>query len=225
MTRSSAYDRYAHWYDEVAQNTGATHTSRVSELLLGLLGDGPGRVLDAGCGSGLLATPLQVHGWEIVGVDLSAAQLSIAVSRLPVARADVTALPIRPSTLDAVVATHVHTDLPDFAAAVAESARVLRPGGTFAYVGVHPCFVGPFAERQVGRVVLHEGYLNGKLTFNGPGLGDGLRRRVGVRQRTISDIVNAVPRAGLILEQLRESTDDGRIAPDLLGLSARRPAR
>lgn len=39
-----------------------------------------------------------------------------------------------------------HTDLDRFDQLVAESVRVLAPAGVMIYVGVHPCFVSPFAE-------------------------------------------------------------------------------
>ena len=36
----------------------------------------------------------------------------------------------------------VHTDMPGYPAVLREAARVLRPGGVLAHVGVHPCFCG-----------------------------------------------------------------------------------
>ncbi|GAB3079784.1 hypothetical protein GCM10027186_42530 [Micromonospora schwarzwaldensis] len=33
-------------------------------------------------------------------------------------------------------------------AALTEAARVLPPGGRLVHVGVHPCFVGAFADRS-----------------------------------------------------------------------------
>jgi spermidine synthase len=100
----------------------------------------------------------------------------------------------------------------------AEAARVLRPGGRLAYVGVHPCFVGPFAAREGDRVRLHAGYLDRALTFAGPGVGSGIRRRVGVRHRTIADLLNPLTRAGLALERVTETGPD--VVPDLLAFAA-----
>jgi SAM-dependent methyltransferase len=120
--------------------------------------------------------------------------------------------------LDAVVATLVHTDLDDWAAAVHEVGRVLRPRGRFVHVGVHPCFVGPFAERGSTAVRIHPGYNDTGRTFEGPGLGDGVRRRTGVHHRTIADLVNPLLAAGLQLTRLVEPP--GVPAPELLVLEA-----
>ncbi|MEE3917834.1 class I SAM-dependent methyltransferase [Micromonospora sp. BRA006-A] len=71
-----------------------------------------------------------------MGVDLSGGQLRHARARLPVARADATALPLSTGAVPAVACVLAHTDMPDYPAAVAEAARVLAPGGRLAHVGV-----------------------------------------------------------------------------------------
>jgi hypothetical protein len=40
-----------------------------------------------------------------------------------------------------------HTDVEDFATVARDVARCLCPGGRFIYVGLHPCFIGPFVNR------------------------------------------------------------------------------
>ena len=62
--------------------------------------------------------------------------------------------------MDLVVSEFTHTDVDDFAVLAAETRRVLRPGGRFVYVGLHPCFTGPLAEqpRGDGTRVVHPGY-------------------------------------------------------------------
>jgi SAM-dependent methyltransferase len=45
-----------------------------------------GLVVDLGCGSGLWARELNYHGYEVFGVDISAAMLNIARKRVPHAR-------------------------------------------------------------------------------------------------------------------------------------------
>lgn len=42
-----------------------------------------GLVIDLGCGSGILAEPLAARGYEILGIDLSAAQIALAQQRVP----------------------------------------------------------------------------------------------------------------------------------------------
>jgi len=91
----------------------------------------PGAVLvDAGCGGGLLAPHVDGKGYRHVGVDLQRAGLRQAAEHgvRPV-NGDVTALPIATGAADVVAAGEILEHVTDLPAAVAELARVLRPGG------------------------------------------------------------------------------------------------
>lgn len=86
-----------------------------------------GLVLDVGCGSG--PTQPLVAGW--VGIDRSQAELDVARQhrRGPLVRSSAAALPIRDRGVDTAMAAMSLMVITDPAAAVAELARVLRPGG------------------------------------------------------------------------------------------------
>ncbi|GAB4516762.1 MAG: class I SAM-dependent methyltransferase [Anaerolineae bacterium] len=90
------------------------------------------RLLDVGCGTGRLLRDLQREG-VAVGVDVSpwAARLWAERGQPGVARARVQALPFPTGAFDAVVCLDVlyHAQVPDETSALAEIARVLRPGG------------------------------------------------------------------------------------------------
>lgn len=223
MVRPEArYDRHADWYERSLDGPAAAHTRRVRGLLASLLGSGPGRCLDIGCGTGYHADILSGSGWAPIGVDLSRAQLEFARQRLSVVTADVEHLPFSSSCVDAVTATHLHTDVDDWAAVCREVARVLVPGGRFVYVGAHPCFCGAFAHRRPdGEVHLYEGYTDPALRFEGPGLSpDGIRARAGQMQRTLEALITPVAESGLRLVALREDADAP--TPDLVGFRADR---
>ena len=176
--------------------------------------------------NGSRAPGIRDLGWTVLGVDISREELRIAraSSRLgPVACADAARLPLASASVDAVISVATHTDMDDWASVAREVGRVLRPGGVFVYAGMHPCFIGPFSElRADGTRVLHDGYRDTRRLFDGPGIGDGIRSRVGVKHLPLPDLLNPVLAAGMPIEKFAESTD--RATPLLLTFRAVRQA-
>jgi 2-polyprenyl-6-hydroxyphenyl methylase/3-demethylubiquinone-9 3-methyltransferase len=99
------------------------------------------RVLDLGCGGGLTTACLAQRGAAVVGVDLSRASLHVASCHAhghghaePIfacGRAE--SLPFADASFDMVWCTDVLEHLPDLPTAIAQIARVLKPGGLFLY--------------------------------------------------------------------------------------------
>ncbi|MBR0679545.1 class I SAM-dependent methyltransferase [Roseomonas eburnea] len=112
-------------------------------------------VLDAGCGTGALAEAIAARdpAARITGIDLSEPFLAEARRRVPVATfraGDVTALEFPAATYDVALSHLVLQFVPDRAAAVAEMARVVKPGGLVAaamwdFTGGFP-FLRAFAD-------------------------------------------------------------------------------
>ena len=94
MGKTAAYDAHADWYDRYVHEVAPGYFDRVRDTLRSLLGPGAGTCLDVCCGTGAHAPAVRELGWTPVGMDLSRGQLGHAAARLPVARADATALPI-----------------------------------------------------------------------------------------------------------------------------------
>ncbi len=89
-----------------------------------------GRVLEAGCGTGLILRRLAVDATEAIGLDLSAGMLAWARARgLKVLQGSVDAVPFPDDYFDAVVSFKVLAHVPTIAETVAELVRVTRPGG------------------------------------------------------------------------------------------------
>lgn len=218
MTHQAPYDEHADWYATYLKCEARDHTARTADALRDVLRAGKGLCVDMGCGTGIHGDVIRSLGWTPVGVDVSIGQLRHALAQMPVVLADATHLPLRSGSVDATAATLIHTDVADWAGTVAEVARILRGGGRFAYVGVHPCFVGPFAERGDAETRLYPGYWDRELTYSGPGIGVGIRPRVGVRHRTLSDLLSPLHAAGLTLEMIEE-IGSGAL-PDLLAFAA-----
>ncbi len=104
---------------------------------------------------------------------------------------------------------------------IREVARVLRPGGSFVHVGVHPCFVGAFADwSEPGRVVVDVRYAERNRAFEGPP--QGVRVRVGAWHVPLAILLNAFVEAELRIERTAESTANG--IADLFAVRAVKPA-
>lgn len=88
-------------------------------------------LVDVGCGGGLLAGHLAGKGYRHVGVDLVRSALDQAAAHgvVPII-GDAVALPLADGCADVVAAGELLEHVPDWPAVVAESCRVLRPGGT-----------------------------------------------------------------------------------------------
>ncbi len=91
-------------------------------------------VLDVATGAGTLLDVLRPltgdpGAGRLVALDYSAGMLALADPSVPRIRADAAALPLRDDSSDVAVYSFVLFLLPDARAAVAEGARVLRPGG------------------------------------------------------------------------------------------------
>jgi SAM-dependent methyltransferase len=115
----------------------ATYLEQVVLPLYGAVLDAarvmPGvRLLDAGCGSGLLGLLAGLRGAKVTGFDASAELLAIARERLPAAdlrEGDLEALPFGDASFDAVTAVNSVFYAADMAAAMRELSRVARPTG------------------------------------------------------------------------------------------------
>jgi SAM-dependent methyltransferase len=104
----------------------------------------PAVVLDAACGTGRYSQYLAERGHRIIGVDRSPAMLAKARAKLPRSEfreGDLEAMPLEPESVDAAVCALALVHLPVVGKAVAELARVVRPGGHVIISVVHPFLV------------------------------------------------------------------------------------
>jgi ubiquinone/menaquinone biosynthesis C-methylase UbiE len=148
----------------------------------------PGTVLDAACGTGRHSAHLAQAGHRIIGVDRSPAMLAKARAKLPQGdfrEGDLIALPVETAAVDAVVCALALVHLAELAGAMAEFARVVRPGGRVIISDVHPFLI----------------MLGWQAQFRIEGGGAGFMRLNG---HLLSDYGRAVNDAGLRIRSFQE---------------------
>ena len=128
----------------------------------------PGWLLDLGCGTGRLLTPLAQRGYRVLGVDLSEEMLTVVRSKvgaaIPLLRANITELNgIRDQTFDYAVCLFSTLGMVMGAEnrrrMVAHVFRLLRPGGCFI-LHVHNRWFNVW--NAAGRAwLLHNGWRRG----------------------------------------------------------------
>lgn len=217
------YDGLADWYDAELANTELGEAAR--QIVARLLDEGPGRLLDVGCGTGLLAVTLAERGWSVTGIDISADQLRLAEKRgAEVLQGDGAAVPFGDSSFDAAVSMWTHTDVDDFRAVLREIERVLKRRAPFVYLGAHPCFIGPHSRfvSAEGVPVLHPGYRRTQRYTAAPGISpEGLRAKVGASHLPLGLFVQAFLDEGFNLEHFEEP--ELREYPYMVALRCRTP--
>lgn len=94
-----------------------------------------GRVLDLGCAFGHATRMLRRRGYHAAGIDASPAYIARARQADPASTylvADAAHIPFADASFDGVLFLDVMEHLADERSALAEAARVLKPGGTLA---------------------------------------------------------------------------------------------
>lgn len=161
---SVVFDRAAGFYD-ATRGFPPGVAERVAALIAETGGLAPAsRVLEVGIGTGRIALPLAAHVGAITGVDLSAPMLAqLAAKRgdlcIDALRADAAALPFRDAAFDAAVSVHVFHLIPRWREALAETARVLRPGGLLL-LGADDQAAGGSLFQSPHQIVAQLGYRN-----------------------------------------------------------------
>lgn len=133
-----AYSSWVHVYGTESNHIHSMEEPAVRRLLDEIP---PGRVLDAACGTGRHTQYLFARGHRVFGVDRTPAMLQIARKKVAAARflvGDLEELPLASAGLDLAICTLALTHLPSLGRAVAELARVVRPGGRLILSDVHP---------------------------------------------------------------------------------------
>ncbi len=133
MPRSVSFDRAAEYYD-ATRGLSEAGARRQTALLTRELAS-RGRVLEVGVGTGQVALPLHAAGVPIVGLDLARPMMRKLVEKaggrkpFPLIQGDATRMPFADGVFGAGYLRWVLHLIPDWAAALAETVRVVGGGG------------------------------------------------------------------------------------------------
>ncbi|WP_330177306.1 methyltransferase domain-containing protein [Streptomyces sp. NBC_01498] len=155
---------YGYWEDDADDSTVEAATARLNDMLITLLDPAPGgAVLDIGCGVAKPALQLvATRDVHVTGIAISDVEVEQAAERAKAAgrsdvttfrNADVMELPFGDGSFDGAWAIESLLHVPDRGRALAETARVLRPGGRLVIADtaeIPP--VGPEGRKVLGDI-------------------------------------------------------------------------
>ncbi len=209
MSDDDLWERNAGWWQEgFTDGADAEYEEQILPLARSCLA-GAARVLDVGTGEGQIARLVAHDGASlVVGVDPTIAQLQLAHERgggADYARANADALPCRDDSFEAVVVCLVFEHIAQHEPAIAEIARVLEPGGVFAFFLNHPLLQAP----NSGWIIDH--ILDEQYWRIGPYLVEDVSMEelapgvvLPFVHRPLSQYVNAMAAHGLLIERMEE---------------------
>lgn len=223
------WEEHAQWWiDGFTAGADPEYEDQIIPLVVSELADA-GRVLDVGTGDGQIARALIGRGCEVVGIDPTSNQIRVAADRGggPVfVQAGAAQLPFAEASFDAALACLVFEHIDDVDGAIAEVARVVRPGGTFTFLLNHPLLQTPDSgwiddhmvdpPEQYWRI---GPYLREAETVEQVELGVWIR----FLHRPLSRYLNALADAGLMLERMDEPAPPERFlaqAPEYFDASS-----
>ncbi len=141
------WERHAEWWQrEFTDGADPEYTEQILPMVAEHLA-GVDDLVDLGCGEGQVARVASAAGVRrVIGLDPAIAQVDTARRRgggPTYLQAGAAGLPLAGAAADAVVACLVLEHIPELDEALAEVARVLRPGGRFLFLLNHPLLQTP----------------------------------------------------------------------------------
>lgn len=221
---AETWETMADWYAELLRS-GSPMNEFARDILLGLLpSDLTGvRIVDLGCGEGIVTRAVAARGATVIGVDPT-------VRLVAHARAAETTTPtgaryavddgcglvtVDDDSVDWVTAGLSLNHVTDLAAAVRSVRRVLVSGGRFVFTIPHPCFEAPHATwvdaaGGASRRLIGDYLVEGFWRSANP---DAVRR-AGNEHRTLSRYLTVLIEEGFTLEIVAEPAVDQHIAAE-----------
>ena len=142
------YDNYGSWYDKERTNR---YYSLLSSLEINTVKSYAKnrKVLEIGCGTGLILNQINKIAKETAGIDISEGMLKQARKKgLNVKKADVLSLPFKDSAFDVVYSFKVLAHVPKIKEAIKEITRVVKKNGILILE-----FYNPFSLKYIANKI------------------------------------------------------------------------
>jgi len=208
---NDSWDTIADWYADRLRTGSAMHDfSR--DILLDQLPErlSGRRLLDLGCGEGIVARALAGRGASVLGIDPSPRMIEHARAAGPrgieyAVDDGCTLATITTSSVDWVTAGLSLNNVPDLGAALTAVRRVLTVGGELVLTIPHPCFEAPHAtwarpEDGPARRIVGDYFAEGFWRSGNP---EGARR-AGNQHRTVAAYLTALIAHGFLVVAVAE---------------------
>jgi len=216
----SHWGAVADWYDQLVGEDGSEYHKHVvfPGLMEMLKPQSRMRILDVACGQGVLCRLLHHQGCLPVGVDAAAPLIERAKNRshptidFHVGDAQhLDRLNLPPQSFDAATCVLAIQNIPTVGPVCLGVANLLKPGGRFIMVMMHPAFRGPKTSgwqwdeptQTQRRWVSHYLSPRKEAILTHPGKGEA-SERTWTFHRPLQVYVSALARAGLLVDDLQE---------------------
>ena len=240
-----------YWVQQVRYEEQLWRDSLNAPAFKKMVGDVQGlRLLDMGCGEGYFSRFYAKAGADVTGIDFSDNQIAAAQeeeSRAPLGiryqRADASKMgDVESEGFDIVISFMALMDIEDYEGAIMQAARVLKPGGRFMFILIHPCFGwsrrGPDEEvlvrweyrsledgsREPHYLKIFEYFTNHPFKMRWK---DDEGHEVAVTtqfHRTLTDYVRALRKNGFVVSQIEEPRPvEGKFDPNDMSKLSRIP--
>ncbi len=187
------FDKHADYWDGIYSGTGYAEVemNERRRLVLGLVSEASGaqslRILDMGCGAGVLSRALFEMGHNVVGLDCSKEMLLRTKRRcrvnhktglLGVVRGNASNTPFQDAYFDAIVCVGVIQYQLDDSLLIKEISRLLRPGGFCVFTLPNLLTVAHLTDPIYYLRLLQEIWKRSPVSKSQPTLGSGSFRYV-----------------------------------------------
>ena len=181
--RRSIWRKEAENADDYHLSVGHRVTFRETEIILDLIRNVSGPVLDFPCGTGRLTNPLSKAGYEVIAADLlpDMAAFTRKSGNRSVVQADVFHPPFRRGAFGAVLAVRIFFHYPDQDALMSALTDLLAPGGRLVFDTLNA-----LSTRRLAAPVfnLMRRDPQRRVIFNRPARVMDLARRLGLRLKS-----------------------------------------